>query len=178
MSATDLFRPQPDPPTRMFATIIGFVATLVLLACALTAAEAQQPNAKPRALGHIQLDGVLTCTLEPPQLSGDAQIDRWSRDDYEKRPDRIVRMTFRDEGRVAVVSAPLVPRSVPFEIVFVASRNVFNLFIEKNTISSSIYAVSRGVPAAGILGEMVHMSAASGGFARRYECSWIPRETR
>jgi hypothetical protein len=161
----------------MFATTIALVATLILAAGALTAAEAQQLSERPTAMGSKQLEGVLTCTLEPPQPSGDRQMDRWDREDYEKRQDRILRVTFTDEGRAAIVSAPLAPGSVPVDIIFVANRNVFNLFIEKNPLSSSVYAVSRGVPDAGILGEMVHMSAALGGFARAYECSWIPRET-
>jgi hypothetical protein len=176
MDVTDLSRPQPGSPTRRVAITIGFAVALVITLCGATAAETQQPGEKPSAIGHTQLEGVLTCTLESPPLSGDAQIDRIKRAEYERRPDRILHITIRDEGRSAVVSAPLFPRSAPFEITFVANRNVFNLFIEKSTISSSVYAVSRGLPKAGVLGEMVHMSAASGGFARRYECSWSPRE--
>jgi hypothetical protein len=166
------------PLTQSFATLLGLAVMLGLAASRPIAAVAQQTSEKPSAIGHKQLDGVLTCTLDAPELSGDPQVDRRRREDYERRPDRIVRMAMTDEGRGAVVSAPLAPRSVPFNVVFVANRNVFNLFIEQNPISSSVYAVSRGVPEAGILGEMVHMSAASGGFARHYECSWVPREVR
>lgn len=173
MDDTNISRPQSGARTRIRVSTTGLAATLALTLCGATAAAAQLPSEKPSAIGHTQLEGVLTCTLESPPLSGDAQIDRFNRADYEKRRDRILHITIRDEGRSAVISAPLFPASA-FEITFVANRSVFNLFIEKSMISSSVYAVSRGVP--GVLGEMVHMSAASGGFARRYECSWSPRQ--
>lgn len=130
----------------------------------------ESPSAAPDGARPQGLDGVLLCTLQQPALSGNPVIDGYNREDYDKRRDRIVRLAFRDDGRVAELSTPLAPNSVPYDIVFVANRNRFSLFIEENTISSSVYAVSPGVPEAGMLGEMVHMSAASGGFARTYEC--------
>lgn len=156
--------------------VIGSAVALALAACTATMVEGQEAGAKPTALGYTQLEGVLTCTLEPPQPSGDMRIDGRRRRDYEARLDRIVRLDIRDEGRTAVLSTPLAPTSEPYNLVFVANRNVFNMFMEENTFSSSVYAVSRGLPEGPfVLGELIHMSAAGGGFARRYECSWVPR---
>lgn len=130
----------------------------------------QLPSSGSNGAQTQKLMGVLICTLEQPELSGDGVIDGLNREAYRERRDRIVRLAFSDDGRAALVSSPLASGSVPYDVVFVANRNRFSLFIERNTISSSVYAVSAGVPEAGILGEMVHMSAASGGFARKYEC--------
>ena len=137
-------------------------------------AGAQTPSV-PQALGHSQLEGVLNCTLDVPALTGLAQADLFAREDYERRKDRIVRINIQDEGRTAVVSTPLAPTSRSYELIFVANRNIFNLFIEKAEYSSSVFAVFRGVP--GNPGELVYMSAAGGGVSRHHECSWVALET-
>ena len=138
-------------------------------------AWAQTPSV-PQAMGHSQLEGVLNCTLDLPALTGLALEDRLAREDYERRTDRIVRINIRDKGRTAVVSGPLAPTSRTYEIVFVANRNVFDLFIEKAEYSSSVFALFRGVQ--GIPGELVFMSAARGGVSRHHECSWVAFEKR
>ena len=136
-------------------------------------AGAQTPPV-PKEMGHSQLEGVLNCTLDFPALTGLAQADLFARKAYESRKDRIVRIDIRDKGRTAVVSAPLAPTSRSYEIVFVANRNLFNLFIEKAEYSSSVFALFRGVP--GIPGELVYLSAAGGGVSRHHECSWVALE--
>ena len=170
---------RPDCPSALARSAFGLAATFILAVCIATDLKAQTPSESPTAIGYTQLDGVLTCTLEPPELTGDARFDSFRRQEHEARRDRIVRLDIRNEGRTAVLSAPLAPTSTPFNLVFVANRNVFNLFIEENTFSSSVYAVFRGAPDGQFFpGELIHMSAASGGFARAYECSWVSQEPR
>ena len=145
-------------------------------------ADAQQnlgfayANGEPQAMGHSQLEGVLNCTLDFPALTGLAQADLIAREVYERGNDRIVRINIRDKGRTAVVSTPLATTSRSYDILFIANRGVFNLFIEKAEYSSSVFALSRGVP--GIPGELVYMSAGGGGISRHHECSWVALETR
>lgn len=155
---------------RTLLWVVGCLVCIVLL----TAETAWAQHGEPQAMGHSQLDGVLNCTLEYPKPTGLAQADGWAREEYERRKDRLVRISIRDKGRTAVVSSPLAPSSPSYELVFVANRNVFNLFIEKAEYSSSVFALSRGVP--GIPAELVFMSAARGGTTNRYECSWVARE--
>jgi len=153
------------------AKALGYPATLLGLALAITSAQGatEQPGSWGQTLG-----GVLTCTLEVPRISGDARLDQQQRNEYERRPDRVVRLRISSDGRTASLSTPLAQENASIALKFIADRNVFNLFVEQNTLSSSVYAVSRGIPLARIAGELVHMSASSGGFARKYECVWEP----
>ena len=130
-------------------------------------------DGEPQALGHSQLEGVLNCTLDFPALTGDALTDQLAREVYEGGNDRIVRINIRDKGRTAVVSTPLARTSRSYEIIFVANRGVFNLFIEKAEYSSSVFALSRGVP--GIPGEFMYMSPGARS-SSHHECSWVALE--